>query len=35
MINNAEVTVDQNENKHYRGLHIVMIDPKTGKAEFA
>lgn len=35
MINNTLVEVNKNETGHYRGLHIVMIEPKTGSAEFA
>ena len=35
MVNNTLVEVEKNENNHYRGLHIVMIEPKTGNTEFA
>ena len=32
-INNIPIRVERNENDHYRGLHIVVINPKNGKVE--
>lgn len=29
-INNVAVPIDKNETGHYRGLHIVLINPKNG-----
>ena len=34
-INDVPVDVDPNENNHHRGLHIVVINPSTGKAQTA
>ena len=33
--NNELLKVERNENKHYRGLHIVIINPENGKVECA
>ena len=33
MINEIVVDMDVNENGHFRGLHIVVINPKNGKAK--
>ena len=30
-INNIHINVEKNENDHYRGLHIVIINPSNGK----
>ena len=35
MINNHLVEMEKNMNGHYRGLHIVVIDPSTGDVETA
>ena len=35
MINDKQVKVEKNENNHYRGLHIVIVNPQTGKVESA
>ena len=29
-INDKLVTVEKNENDHYRGLHVVIFDPYKG-----
>ena len=34
-INNIPVIVQKNEHNHYRGLHIVVINPSNGKVEMA
>lgn len=34
-VNGETVVVEQNENDHFRGLHIVIINPKNGKIELA
>ena len=34
-VNNDEVTVEQNENGHNRGLNIVVINPITGQVDLA
>ena len=34
-IDGQVVELNKNENGHYRGLHIVVINPSSGKAEFA
>lgn len=34
-INDEAVVVERNCNGHYRGLHIVLINPSTGKVEMA
>ena len=33
--NDAAITVEPNENGHYRGLHIVIMSPNTGIVVFA
>lgn len=35
MINDTLVKVELNENGHYRGLHIAVINPETGKTSLA
>ena len=30
-INNQPVEVEKNENSHFRGLHVVIVDPKNGE----
>lgn len=32
-INNESVTINQNENGNFKGLHIVLLNGKTGKME--
>ena len=34
-LNGEKVVCEPNENKHYRGLHIVIVNPSTMKSEFA
>ena len=34
-INNVPVTVEHNKNRHFRGMHIVIIDPKKIKVIFS
>ena len=34
-MNDVPVDVDVNEHDHYRGLHIVVIDPTDGSVEWA
>lgn len=34
-INDVEVELAPNENKHYRGLHIVLINQANGKVDLA
>ena len=34
-VNQKLIKLDQNENGHYRGLHIVIINPHTGKVSRA
>ena len=34
-INDIPVVVQKNCNNHYRGLHIVIINPQSGKIELA
>lgn len=34
-VNNLPVSVDLNHNSHYRGLHIVVINPNNGYIMFA
>lgn len=34
-IDDVPVTMEKNENNHYRGLHIVVINPYLGQVEFA
>ena len=35
ILNGSKVEVEKNEHGHYRGLHIVIINPTNGKVEFA
>lgn len=35
MIDGVQITIAENSNGHYRGLHIVIIDPKWGTVEWA
>lgn len=35
MLNGAPTQLHKNENGHYRGMHIVIINEKTGKVETA
>ena len=35
IINNVEIKVKMNKNGHFRGLHTVILDPKTGKIEIS
>ena len=32
--NEFPIVVDKNPSGHYRGLHMVIINPFTGKVEF-
>ena len=34
-INDIPIVVEANEHNHYRGLHIVIINPSNGKIEAA
>ena len=34
-INQKLITVERNENDHYRGLHVVLVNPQTGEVELA
>ena len=34
-INNQIVSVEKNENGHFRGLHIVVVDPLNGEVQSA
>ena len=34
-INGVKVDMEQNESHHFRGLHLVIIDPSNGKIEAA
>ena len=34
-INNKLVSVEKNENNHFRGLHIVIVDPINGEVQTA
>ena len=34
-INDVQVKVERNLGGHYRGLHVVLINPQNGKVEFA
>ena len=34
-LNGFEVVMVKNDSKHYRGLHIVVINPKSGLVETA
>ena len=34
-INNEPIRIEMNENGHYRGLHIVIINPLNGKVEYS
>ena len=34
-VNGRIVDVEQNSDGHFRGLHIVVLNPKTGQVEFA
>ena len=34
-INNIPIKVEENESSHYRGLHIVIINPSNGKVSAA
>ena len=33
MINDEAVEMVKNENGHYRGLHVALVDPNNGKVE--
>lgn len=35
MINDVAVEMVKNENGHYRGLHVAVVDPNDGKVEVA
>ncbi len=35
IINDVIINVGKNSNGHYRGLHMVVINPKNGKIEIA
>ena len=34
-INGEPVDIEKNENSHYRGMHVVIINPTDGEVEFA
>ena len=34
-LNNEQIEVEKNENNHHRGLHMVVLDPASGKVELA
>lgn len=34
-VNDVRIHVEPNSNLHFRGLHIVIIDPSNGKIVFA
>lgn len=34
-INNKPIDLQRNSSGHYRGLHVVCINPRTGEHEFA
>lgn len=34
-VNEVPVAVEKNENNHYRGLHIVVVNPANEKVEMA
>ena len=34
-LNGNLIYVEKNESNHYRGLHIVIVNPANGKVEFA
>lgn len=35
MIGDKEILIDKNEDGHYRGIHLVIIDPSTGEKKYS